>query len=106
MEKRRNSGLIGRARRVLMVGVPAAGLAMAMVGAAPAGTAFAQDNDIGASIAATVAAAVSGIATNSDGGTATGGLSTQVNSVDLGEQRGTAISDASGGNHNTSLPTG
>ena len=100
MEKRRNFGLIGRARRVLMVGVPAVGLAVAMVGVAPAESVFAQDSDIGASIAATVAAAVSGIATNSDGGTALGGLSVQESNVDLGEQQGTAISDASGGNFN------
>jgi len=101
MEKRRNFGLIGRARRVLVVGVPAVGLAVAMVGAAPAESAFAQDSDIGASIAATVAAAVSGIATDGgDGSNAVGGISVQENNVDLGEQEGTAISDASGGSYN------
>ena len=63
MKNRLNSGLIGRARRVLLIGVPAVGLAVAMVGVAPAQQALAQD--IGADIAATVAAAVSTIATNS-----------------------------------------
>jgi hypothetical protein len=105
MEKRRNSGLIGRARRGLLVGVPAVGLAVAMVGVAPAGQAFAQE-DIGASIAARVAEAVSSIATNSDGGNVAGGISIQHNSTSLGEDQGTAISDASGGNYNTSLPNG
>ena len=114
MEKRRNSGLIGRARRGLLVGVPAVGLAVAMVGVAPAGQAFAQSNsagsiDIGGSIAATVADAVSGIATNSGGNGGsiiTGSVSTESNSLDFGEDEGTAISDASGGNYNTSLPNG
>ena len=106
MEKRRNSGLVGRARRIVMVGVPAVGLAVAMVGVAPAGQAFAQD-DIGASIAASVADAVSGIATNSGGGSNVfGSVSTESNAVNLGEDQGTAISDASGGNYNTSLPNG
>ncbi len=107
MEKRRDSGLMSRARRVLMVGVPAVGLAVAMVGIAPAGQAFAQD-DIGANIAATVADAVSGIATHggSGGSIVSGSVSTESNALDLGEDEGTAISDASGGNYNTSLPNG
>ena len=105
MEKRRNCGLISRARRGLVVGVPAVGLAVAMVGVAPAGQALAQD-DIGASIAATVAAAVGDIATNSGGSTVTGSVSTESNDLSFGEQRGTAVSDASGGNFNTSLPNG
>jgi hypothetical protein len=42
------------------------------------------------------------IATNS-GGSVSGGLSTETNSVDLGEQTGTAIADASGGNNNVSF---
>ena len=108
MEKRRNSGLIGRARRGLLVGVPAVGLAVAMVGVAPAGQAFAQQ-DIGASIAATVADAVSGIATNSGGNggsIVTGSVSTESNALDFGDDEGTAISDASGGNYNTALPNG
>lgn len=100
MEKRRNFGLIGRARRVLMVGVPAVGLGLAMVSAAPAESAFAQDSDIGARIAETVAAAVSSIATNGSGGSALGGTSVQQSNVDLGDQQGTAISDASGGSYN------
>ena len=66
-EESTRSVLIGRARRVLLVGVPAVGLAVAMVGVAPAQQAFAQESsggsiNIGASIAATVASAVSGIA--------------------------------------------
>jgi hypothetical protein len=102
MEKRRNSGLIGRARHVLMVGVPALGLAVAMVGVAPAGQASAQD-DIGANIAATVADAVSSIATNSSGGSnVTGSVSVQHSEMALGDKEGTSISDASGGNHNLS----
>ncbi len=107
MEKRRNSGLIGRARRGLLVGVPAVGLAVAMVGIAPAGQAFAQE-DIGASIAARVAEAVSSIATNSVGGTgAVGGISVQNNDLQFGEGEGTSVSDASGGSHNVSEnPTG
>jgi hypothetical protein len=111
MEKRRNSGLIGRARRGLMVGLPAVGLAMAMVSAAPAEQAFAQANtagsiDIGGSIAATVAAAVSGIATNSGSTNVTGSVSVQHSETALGEEEGTAVSDASGGNRNVSLPNG
>jgi hypothetical protein len=104
MKNRLNSGLIGRARRVLLIGVPAVGLAVAMVGVAPAQQAFAQD--IGASIEATVADAVSTIATHSNSGdtTAFGGISTQTNTAELGEDQGTAISDASGGDHNVSDP--
>jgi hypothetical protein len=102
MKNRLNSGLIGRARRVLLIGVPAVGLAVAMVGVAPAQQALAQD--IGADIAATVAAAVSTIATNSSSGntTAIGGISTESNDLEFGEDEGTAVSDASGGNHNVS----
>jgi hypothetical protein len=101
MKNRLNSGLIGRARRVLLIGVPAVGLAMAMVGVAPAQQAFAQD--IGDDIAATVAAAVSTIATHSSsGGTVIGGISTQTNTAEFGEDEGLAVSDASGGNHNVS----
>jgi hypothetical protein len=107
MEKQRNSGLIGRARRGLLVGVPAVGLAVAMVGIAPVGQASAQQ-DIGASIAARVAEAVSSIATNSGAGTgAAGGISVQNNDLSFGEDQGTSISDASGGSHNVSEnPTG
>ena len=108
MEKRRNSGLIGRARRGLQVGVPAVGLAVAMVGVAPVDQAFAQE-DIGASIAATVANAVSRVATNSGstgGSIVTGSVSTEHNALDFGDDEGTSISDASGGNYNTALPNG
>ena len=100
MKNRLDTGLIGRARRVLVIGVPAVGLAVAMVGVAPAQQAFAQD--IGADIAATVAGAVANIATNSDGGTVLAGISFESNSLDFGEDEGTALSDASGGNYNVS----
>ena len=105
MKNRLDSGLTGRARRVLLIGVPAVGLAVAMVGVAPAQQALAQD--IGDEIAATVAAAVADIDTNSSsGGTVIGGISTQSNTAEFGEDEGTAISDASGGNYNVSLPNG
>jgi hypothetical protein len=101
MQNRLAYGLIGRARRVLTVGVPAVGLAVAMVGVAPAQQVFAQD--IGANIAETVAAAVADIATHSsDGGTVVGGISLESNNVELGETEGTAVSDASGGSYNVS----
>lgn len=58
--------------------------------------------DIGSSIAGTVSNAVSGIATNS-GGSASGGTQVQHNEINLGEQEGLAISDASGGNNNLSF---
>jgi predicted flavoprotein YhiN len=99
MKNRLDSGLIGRARRVLLIG----GLAVAMIGVAPAQQAFAQD--IGDEIAATVAAAVSTIDTDSSsGGTVIGGISTQSNTAEFGEDEGTALSDASGGDHNVSDP--
>jgi hypothetical protein len=105
MKNRLDSGLRGRARRVLLIGVPAVGLAVAMVGVAPAQQALAQD--IGDEIAATVAAAVADIDTNSSsGGTVIGGISTQTNTAELGEDEGTAISDASGGDFNVSDPNG
>jgi hypothetical protein len=103
MKNRLDSGLRGRARRVLLIGVPAVGLAVAMVGVAPAQQALAQD--IGDEIAATVAASVAAIDTNSSsGGTVIGGISTQSNTAELGEDQGTAISDASGGDFNVSDP--
>ncbi len=58
--------------------------------------------DIGGSIADTVTGAVSGIATHS-GGSASGGTSVEHNEINLGEQEGLAISDASGGNNNVSF---
>jgi hypothetical protein len=115
MKNRLDSGLIGRARRVLVIGVPAVGLAVAMVGVAPAQQAFAQENSggsisIGGDIAATVADAVSGIATHSDSddifGDVFGGISVESNTAEFGEDEGTAISDASGGDHNVSEPNG
>jgi hypothetical protein len=111
MEKRRNSGLIGRARRVLMVGVPAVGLAVGMVGAAPAGQALAQQNnggsiDIGASIADTVTAAVSAIATNGGNSTVTGSESVESSDLEFGDTEGTAISDSSGGDYNVGANPG
>jgi hypothetical protein len=81
----------------------------AAAGAAVIGTEIAQAQDnsgasinLGGSIADTVTGAVSGIATNS-GGTVSGGTQVEHNEIDLGEQEGLAISDASGGNHNLSF---
>ena len=71
-------------------------------GALAVGTeiAHAQD-DLGASISSAVEGSVSSIATNSSsGGTLIGGESTETSSIELGEQTGTAIADASGGNNN------
>ena len=69
-------------------------------GAVAVGTEIAQaQDDLGASISSTVEGAVSSIATNS-GGTVIGGVSTETNSVELGEQTGVAIADASGGSNN------
>ena len=51
MKNRRDTGLISRALRVLVIGVPVVGLAVAMVGVVPAQQASAQEIDIGASIA-------------------------------------------------------
>jgi hypothetical protein len=98
------TGFGRRARGILAVVVPAVGLAIALVGAAPAQHALAQDSsggtiNIGGSIADTVAGAVSGIATG--GGSASGGVQTEHNELSFGDQEGVAISDASGGNHNT-----
>ncbi|MBA2597689.1 MAG: hypothetical protein H0V00_13785 [Chloroflexia bacterium] len=92
-------------RRVV---VPAIALAVALLGVAPAQQAFAQQNsggtiDIGGSIADAVASAVSSIATGSSGGgSAFGGVSVESNEASFGEDEGTAISDASGGNYNVS----
>ena len=61
----------------------------------------AQD-DLGDSIANSVAGSVSSIATSS-GGTASGGTSVERSEVTLGEQQGLAIADASGGNNNLSF---
>ena len=103
MKNRRDTGLIGRARRVLVIGVPVVGLAVAMVGVAPAQQASAQEIDIGASIAETVAEAVAGIASPAgESSTAFGGLVLQSDEIELGEEESTAISDASGGNGNVS----
>jgi hypothetical protein len=112
MMNRLNSGAIVRARRVLMTGVPAVGLALAMIGVAPAQQAFAQESsggsiNIGGSISATVVGAVSDIATPSGGATTTiGGISVENNDLAFGEDESTAISDASGGNHNVSEKSG
>ena len=106
MKNRFDSGLTGRARRVLLIGMPAVGLAVAMVGVAPAQQVLAQE-DIGASIAATVAEAVSVIATGSGGdSTLIGGISVESNTLEFGEDESTAISDASGGHHNVSEKSG
>jgi len=109
MKNRWDTGLIGHARRVLVVGVPAVGLALAMVGVVPAQQTLAQDSSggsitIGGEIAATVAAAVADIATNST--TATGGVSSEENTLEFGDDESVAIADASGGQHNVSEKSG
>ena len=86
-------------RKMVAAVVTAAGLAVALMGAAPADRALAADDsgsaiNLGGSIAGTVAGAVSGIAT------AGGGTQTSHNEMYLGDQEGLAISDASGGNYN------
>ena len=112
MKDRLDTGLMGRARRALVIGVPAVGLALAMVGVVPAQQAFAQESSggsisIGGSISATVADAVSDIATQSGGNTTTiGGISVENNDLAFGEDESTAISDASGGNGNVSEKRG
>ncbi len=79
------------------------GLAGGAVGAAVVSNdiALAQE-DLGDSIANSVAGSVSSIATNS-GGSVSGGTSVQSNELSLGEQEGLAIADASGGNNNVSF---
>ncbi len=72
-------------------------------GALAVGTEIAQaQEDLGESIANTVSGAVSSIATNS-GGSVSGGLSVEHSEVNLGEQTGLAVADASGGNNNVSF---
>ncbi len=111
MKNRRDTGLIGHARRVLVIGVPAVGLALAMVGVVPAQQTLAQDSSggsitIGGDIAATVAAAVADIDTN--GSTTTiGGDSSEENTLEFGDaDESVAIADASGGRHNVSEKSG
>jgi hypothetical protein len=99
-----NKRLGRRVRGILAVAVPAVGLAVALVGAAPAPAALAQQNsgasiNLGGSIADTVAGAVSGIATSTN---ASGGVQVSHSEMSLGEDEGLAVSDASGGNHNAS----
>jgi len=81
------------------------GAAGAAVGAVAVGTEIAQaQEDLGASIANAVTGSVSSIDTHSsDSGSVFGGMSTESNSIDLGHQTGTAIADASGGDHNLSF---
>ncbi len=79
------------------------GGAGAAAGAVAVGTEIAQaQDDLGASISSAVESAVAPIATNS-GGTVIGGVSTETNSVELGENTGVAIADASGGSNNLSF---
>ena len=73
----------------------------AAAGALAVGAAQAQD-DLGDSIATTVGNSVASISTSS-GGSVRGGTSVESNSIDLGEQEGVAIADASGGNNNVSF---
>jgi hypothetical protein len=84
MNYRRITGLFGAAG-ALAVGTEIAG---------------AQD-DLGESIANTVSSRVSSVATNS--GTVSGGTSVESSAVELGENQGVAIADASGGNNNLSF---
>ena len=78
------------------------GAAGAGAGALAVGTEIAQaQEDLGASISSAVSGAVAPIATN--GGTAFGGVITETNSFELGENTGTAIADASGGDSNLSF---
>ena len=74
-------------------------------GALAVGTEIARaQDDLGDSIANTVSSAVSSVATNSGGGgTVSGGESVERSEVDLGEEQGLAIADASGGNNNLSF---
>lgn len=84
MNHRRITGLLGAA------GAAAVGAEIA----------HAQD-DLGAKIAGAVEGSVSSIATNSSsGGSLIGGVTTETSSIELGEQTGLAIADASGGNYN------
>jgi hypothetical protein len=111
MKDRLDTGLIGCARRALVIGVPAVGLALAMVGVVPAQQAVAQDSSggsitIGGDIAATVAAAVSDVDTNGGSTTTIGGVSVEENNLELGDDESVAISDASGGHHNVSEKRG
>ena len=72
-------------------------------GALAVGTEIAQaQEDLGDSIANTVSGAVSSVATNNSG-TVSGGESVEHSEVNLGEQQGLAIADASGGNNNLSF---
>lgn len=94
-----------RARDILAVVVPAVGLAVALVGTAPAAPAFAQQNHggsitLGGNISGAVAGAVSGIASPSN---ASGGVQSTHSEMALGDQEGLAVADSSGGNHNESL---
>ena len=71
-------------------------------GALAVGTEIAQaQDDLGDNIANRVSGAVSSIATN--GGTVSGGESVEHSEVNLGEQTGLAVADASGGNNNLSF---
>ena len=81
------------------------GAAGAAAGAVAVGTEIAHaQEDLGALISGAVESSVSSIDTNSSsGGTLIGGVSTESNSVELGEQTGLAIADASGGNNNVSF---
>lgn len=75
----------------------------AAVGALAIGSEAAQaQDDLGDSIANTVSGSVSSISTSS-GGNVSGGASSESNVIQLGEQEGVAISDASGGNNNVSF---
>ena len=94
MKNRRDTGLIGHARRALVIGVPAVGLALAMVGVVPAQQTLAQDSSGGS------------IIDTGSGSTTIGGVSGEQNNLQFGDDESVAISDASGGRHNVSEKTG
>jgi len=98
---RREGGTIMNYRRITGL----FGAAGAAAGALAVGTEIAQaQQDLGASIANAVTGSVANIDTHSsNSGSVFGGVSTESNNVDLGEQTGTSIADASGGNNNVSF---
>ena len=77
----------------------------ATAGALVLGDIAQAQEELGDSIASSVASAVSSIDTNSSS-TANGGTSVESSEVLLGVRQGLAIADASGGSYNTSLPNG
>lgn len=99
MDYRRVTGLFGGAAAgALAVG---AELAQAQDNSGGNITIGGGTGELSESISGTVANAVSGIATS--GGSASGGTTVERTEASFGEQEGTAIADASGGNNNVSF---